>query len=105
MFFALLLLTLVFTIDAQAQWVDSYGNSLDHKRGSYIPRDGAGYQRSDGTIDYPPVIQKREDPFPSHRSSSDPPQLAPRSYEEPYNVLTEKVPGRDSRSRLFDRVK
>lgn len=107
MLLVLVLVTLLLTIDAQAQWVDSYGNSLDHKRSYYIPKDGYGYQRPDGTIDYPPILPKREDPFPSRRPASDPPQPMLRPYEEPYNVLSEKVPGRDYRSgSIFrDRVK
>jgi hypothetical protein len=107
MFFILVLLTLCLTIDVHAQWVDSSGNSLDHRRGYYIPKDGYGYQRPDGTIDTPPILPKREDPFPAHRPSSDPPQQTLRAYDEPYNVLTETVPGRDYRSgSIFrDRVK
>jgi hypothetical protein len=107
MFFVLLLLTLFLTIDAHAQWVDSSGNSLDRYRSYYIPKDGYGYRRPDGTIDTPPILPKREEPFPSHKPSSPPPQQTFRSYEEPYSVLTEKSPGRDYRSGslLRDRVK
>src|SRR5690349_2124040 len=107
MLLALVVVLFFVAVDVYAQWVDSNGSSLDHKRGYYIPKDGYGYQRPDGTIDYPPIVQKREDPFPSHRPSSDPPQHTLRSYDEPYNVLTEKVPGRDYRSgsMLRDRVK
>jgi hypothetical protein len=73
MLFVVVLLTLFLTIDAHAQWVDSYGNSLDHHRGYSIPKDGYGYRNADGTIDTPPILPKRDDPFPAHRPSSVPP--------------------------------
>ncbi len=99
---------LLFTVDAHAQWVNSYGNSLDQYRSYYIPRDSFGYRKPDGSIDTPPILPKREEPFSSHRPAiAATPQLVPRTYEEPYNILTEKVPGRDYRSGslLRDRVK
>lgn len=107
MLFVLVLATFFFAVDSHAQWVDSHGNSLDRYRSYYIPKDGYGHHKPDGTIDYPPILPNRQEPVSTHRPSSDPPQSGLRTYEEPYNVLTEKAPGRDYRSdSLFrDRVK
>lgn len=107
MLFVFVLVMLLFTIDAHAQWVDAHGNSLDRYRSFYIPNDSFGYRKPDGRIDYPPIVPNREEPVSTHHPSSASPQPMLRPYEAPYNVLTEKVPGRDyqSGSIFRDRVK
>lgn len=93
-------------VSAFAQYVDEYGNSLDHLRGYDIPRGGAGYRQPSGTIAYPPIMPPRQEfdlPTPTPRYQSQP---------DRYDFLQDKTPETSSRpdrsyrsdSILSDRV-
>ena len=102
--FATLLLPIVMPGLTVAQFVDEYGNSLDHLRSYYTPRGSAGYRQPDGRILTPPILPSHDDPWarsaPADRLA---PSTPPR--QDRYEMLRDTTPGSSYADPLFsDRV-
>lgn len=101
---ATLLLPVAVPGFAVAQFVDEYGNSLDHLRSYYTPRGSAGYRQSDGRILTPPILPSREDPWARSAPNYQPPPQTP-ARQDRYEMLRDTTPGSSYADPLFsDRV-
>jgi len=96
MLYMLVLATLLFTVDAQAQWADHSGSSFDPHRSDTIPKTGYGTRNRDGTTNYAPIVPRHGEiaatPPPPASPLRSPP---PRASDPPYKMLQEHGSGHD----------
>ena len=98
-----LFVTLVFPLALPgltlAQFVDEYGNSLDHLRSYYTPRGSAGYRQPDGRIASPPILPSRENTWSSPAPAYQP--APPPQRQDRYEMLRDTTPGSSYSESLF----
>lgn len=82
-----------------AQFVDEYGNSLDHLRSYYTPRGSAGYRQPDGRIASPPILPSRENTWSSPAPAYQP--APPPQRQDRYEMLRDTTPGSSYSESLF----
>ena len=101
--FAALLLFVAVPGFAVAQFVDEYGNSLDHLRSYYTPRGSAGYRQSNGQLAYPPILPSPHDTWSPPVQTYEPIPQAPSRHDR-YEALRDTTPGSGYTGLWADRV-
>ena len=86
MLYLLVLGTLLFTFDAQAQWSDHHGTSFDSRRSDSMPERSYGSRNSDGVINNALIVPRHGEilatPPPAVL-----PQPVPHGSDPPYQML------------------